>query len=281
MVAVGWEPDGHAGGDDEGIGKCPVDSHEFFGTHHEYVEQYKHAQKRFEEYGVTNAIWIIDYSHKAAWDPAFRAVVPALIPPKIDWIFWNMFQYHSEKSYQRFTTNVRNEGKATSPVKSTDTLEGFYNLLDSVPQAEGKPWGLGAWGTTYKQQDPAYNKWGTKGSLIPKEDREAFINDAKTWLSEHTDKVKASVYFDSLDSIIGDGNADGVVQLSPCKKKTDIECPLPSSEGPETTFAVQNAGDLAHNFELEYFLTSPEMVPTFKEYNEAEMFTKCDALVGN
>lgn len=264
MVAVGWEPDGHAGAP---VGQVAEDSHEYFGTPEEYVKQYEHAQKRFGEYGAYNAVWIIDFSHKPAWDPHYRPVVKELIPPKIDWIFWNLFQYNSKANYNNF--KKKRPDKFTSPAEASESLGGFYDLLSGEPKAQGKPWGVGAWGSTYKNQNPSkVNKWGTKGELLPVQDRIDFIKGTQEWLSNHKDKMKAAVFFDSLDSTIADTTQPGVVQIK-------------STDGTETTSAVVAKGDLAHNFELSTYPTSPELVPAFKEYNAADVFTTNDDMIAS
>lgn len=261
MVAPGWEPDGHTG---PPVGVVAEDSHEYFGTYTEYIKQYEHAQKRFAQYGAYNAVWIIDFSHKATWDPPFRPVIKELIPPKIDWIFWNMFQTHSNESYANFTKNPKNAHKVTAPVSAKVALDGWLDVLADVPQAQGKPWGLGAWGSNARQLNPTKNKYGTKGTLIPKSDRQAFLKDTADWLTEHQHKVKASIYFDSLDSLIAADNASGVTTIA-------------SSDGKETLHVVQNKADLANNFENTNFKTSSELFEDFKTYNHALVFTVNDS----
>merc|ERR1712232_532750 len=108
----------------------------------------------------------------------------------------------------------------------------------------GIPWGIGAWGTWY--EIGALPKRPTKF-----EDRVLFIDEVRKAITTGMyPNLKASIYFDSLSSII---------------TPLDVE--------------IIQLGDIASHNEIQVFENSPDLVPTFKEYLNAEPFTKNDHMI--
>jgi hypothetical protein len=95
----------------------------------------------------------------------------------VDWLFFNLFNFEGAGNYLRVASD------------SYTTLEALsspgYNFT-------GRPWGLGAFGTTNYTKNPTKN-------------RPRWLVDAKTGIDTNRfPRLQAYVYFDSLSSEITD-----------------------------------------------------------------------------
>ena len=62
------------------------------GTAEDYQAMWDNFALIFEEEGADNVVWVMDYS----WDIREKFELADLLWPKnvkIDWLFWNMFQF--------------------------------------------------------------------------------------------------------------------------------------------------------------------------------------------
>jgi hypothetical protein len=165
FFACGWEPDGHS---KEGMTSLLQSSGGEYGTGADYKAMYEHWHKRFEQYGVTNAVFLVDFSHKPLFKTKTAEGIKALMPSpdKVDWLFFNYFQYQDSIKWSIINTvksgectdesYVKGEGDCGQPHHKTkpnmfrwEAIMEDSNLMDPVWQT--KPRGIGAWGTTYNQ----------------------------------------------------------------------------------------------------------------------------------
>ena len=170
FVVVGYEPDCY-------IPDVNGEHEKNKGTIEEYHRMWEYFEQVFEEEGVTNALFALDFSWDIRDDPT---LADRLWPRNVNiqWLFWNMFQF------QKITD--KNVG---------DCSWGFdeiYNYFDTV---EGPwtnlPWGLGAWGVPEMVWDP------------PARDKETCILGTRDKIaSGNYPKIQATIYFNSLKSRI-------------------------------------------------------------------------------
>jgi len=237
MVAIGWEQDGHT---------SDYAEHNVFGSVKDYVAYQLKIRKWFEVWGVTNAVFVFDVSHMAEFKPE----IAALLAPLFDndgvttstWVFFNMFQMTSKEKYEKNAL----KGTKQAHWDSKHMLDWFYKFFTETEASKfskSVALGIGAWGTNVNDNAP--EPW-TKP--IPQADREGYITAVKEALeSGNYPKIKASIYFDSLYSII---------------TPLDVK--------------IKGQSDLAHGNAMTEFSNSAELVPTFKTYSKSEVFTKND-----
>merc|ERR1712048_1123085 len=99
MVAAGYEPEGPASPLAEGK--------EVFGTVDDYLLYRKNLKKAFDAMEVTNAIWVMDYGDKCAFDSRYCEAITKLFPQddSVGWIFFNFFQTMGQDMYKTVHTN--------------------------------------------------------------------------------------------------------------------------------------------------------------------------------
>ena len=144
---------------------------------------WKNFVRIFDEVGVTNVVWIMDYSVNVRHN--LDAAI-ALWPEDnvVQWLFHNLFQ---------FTPLDFGDNKGDCPTLLKLIYDNFEASFADVPAWKDIPWGLGAWGSndTY---------WS---GVIPQADREDCINSVREDLEGgQYSRYKAAVYFNSLESRI-------------------------------------------------------------------------------
>jgi hypothetical protein len=174
MVPVGYEPDLYV---HEGTKK-------FRGTVEQYKAMYRHFIEVFEQEGVDNVVWVMDYSYEIRHD--LDAAVNLWPGPEVSWLFFNVFQFTNDGPGW--------EGTGDCPAGLSHIYHGLQDRIPQVPEWENIPWGLGAWGSNDKV-------W--KKTVIPQEDREHCILGVQEQLeSEEFNRLRAQIYFNSLSSRI-------------------------------------------------------------------------------
>mmetsp|Transcript_3200 Transcript_3200/g.7679 ORF Transcript_3200/g.7679 Transcript_3200/m.7679 type:complete len:321 (+) Transcript_3200:72-1034(+) len=177
----------------------------YLGTPAEYRQLWQSLQDGFASAGVTNAVWAMDYSSEAAKTdkhPLLAALWPG--DGKIDWLFWNLFEFGSDKK-RTFTDMFETAYDAFEA--NSGVAQQYGNETNTADYTTAKFWGLGAWGADVKS--------GTE------EERAAFIQESAEALgSGKYTRFKAQVYFDTYDansntgSIIRDGQLDAYAELN-------------------------------------------------------------------
>jgi len=176
MVSLRYEPS---------LWVDPSKPEHYVGSPAEYRAMWKAFAHGFEEANVKNVVWAMDYSTRATHEE-YHPVLAALWPNdvQIDWLFFNMFQYGTDKkrswldmfdaAYSNFT--------ALSNVHQTYMGQEYKANYLSAPN-----WGLGAWGADVKS--------GTE------KQRAQFIEDsAKALNTAKYPRMKGQVYFDTYDA---------------------------------------------------------------------------------
>lgn len=177
----------------------------YLGTPEEYRQVWQSFQDGFAAAGVTNAVWAMDYSSKAA-KPSTHPLLAALWPgdDKIDWLFWNMFEFgqDTKRSFEDMFETAYNAFETNSGV-----AQQYGNQSYTADYTTAKYWGLGAWGADVNS--------GTE------KQRAAFIQESAEVLgSGKYPRFKAQVYFDTYDSnsntgsIIRDGQLAAYAELN-------------------------------------------------------------------
>lgn len=163
MVCPGFEPNNHIGE---------------FGSADEFVAMRRNFAARFAASGVSNAVWTMDYQRGMYkdWD-SVKAVWPG--NDIVDWLMFNAFG---------------NKDKPKTPMGNFTLLvdEISDGLLRNSSEKFGfdkVPWGIGA--------------YGPKTPLMSSASRNAFMQDVMKDLdSNRYPRLKALIYFDSLDSMV-------------------------------------------------------------------------------
>ena len=236
MVCPGWEPDGHT---------SEFAVHNVFWSAQDYLDFRANVVKQFESFGVTNAVYIQDYSYMPMFKPDIAPSLNDLFPDdgSVEWIFFNSFQQTSFQKYEKTLAKVG--APAQSNPDSKAMIDWFYNFFenDAKPIMKNATLGIGAWGTNYEDSAPKeYRK------PIPTADRERYIKGVQEVLESGSyPRIKASIYFDSLYSTI-----------TPCTGK------------------ITGMSDLAHGNKIDTYHNSNELVPTFIKYLKSEKFTAND-----
>ena len=192
FVAPGYEPDGHC---------APyAKDKETFGTPEEYVAYRNYVKKVFDAEGCDNVIYVMDLSNKCASDPEKTgSLIPRLFPKdgSVQYLFWNLFQMSDEENYQMRIS----KGQKMIHWDSKANFDWFYDYFsdESNPNYDlwkDIPWGIGAWGSNQMI-------WKKTRDLKP-EERRLYINNVTEAIENHEKypKIKASIWFNSLESII-------------------------------------------------------------------------------
>ena len=184
MIAPGFEPDGHAA-------ESQTHSSQVYGTGKEYQLMYRNFKEQFARQNVTNAVFVLDLSSNAR-NTAF--VFPELYPGDeyVDWIFFNLFQSKKQSKARGNCTTI-----ATTQYKMLELQLSTGVIKDAL-----KPWGVGAWGTMNSTfGDP---KDGYPAQSIPTVDRQLCLQQMSAVFEDRQrfGRLKASIYFDSLNSLI-------------------------------------------------------------------------------
>lgn len=237
MVSPGYEPDGHA--------SPAAHGHELFGSADEYIEYRNMVKREFDTVGVTNAIWVQDYSHKPTFDMPTADMIPLVYPTdgSIQYLFFNMFQMNDEAKFNL----KKQKGKFAQDWDVRSMFDWFYNYFSDESNPHHQywkdiPWGVGAWGTLQCF-------WGGKED-IPLDSRKFWIKNFTEILEnqEKYPKIKASIWFDSLESIISDDAPEHI------------------------DFFVNELGGRRAGF------GSPSLMPDMKAHLQAKSFCKADEL---
>ena len=203
LVAPGYEPDGHAN-------ESQHKTNQVYGSAAEYRKMYRNFRHVFESENVTNAVFLLDLSCNVRnWE----YVLPELYPGDdyVDWAFFNLFQSAPQ-------AKVGKDGNCSQ------MAEELYAVLDNgVIGSTSKdiPWGVGAWGTMNQTfGDPAH---GYPSKAIPAADRQLCLEQMMAVFEDRASypKLKASIYFDSLNSMISPytNSTFGSPELAPTLKR--------------------------------------------------------------
>merc|ERR1712048_985820 len=154
----------------------------------------------------------------------------------VDWLFFNIFQTVDTETYDR----VESHGGQQANWNPKTTLDLYYNFFnnhsDEAPWGD-IPWGIGAWGTNYQNT-------ANPPVPLPTDSRTGFITELKNALtSGNYSKIKAAVYFDNLFSLI---------------TPYDVN--------------VTQQGDQAHNFSVQTYPNSKDLVSPFEDYLSNDMW---------
>eukprot|EP00927_Polykrikos_kofoidii_P061859 TRINITY_DN56683_c0_g1_i1.p1 TRINITY_DN56683_c0_g1~~TRINITY_DN56683_c0_g1_i1.p1 ORF type:complete len:343 (+),score=56.78 TRINITY_DN56683_c0_g1_i1:136-1164(+) len=170
LVCPGFEPDGHA---EESQEKEAM----WYGTADDYKQMYITWVKVFNEVGVDNVVWAMDFSAEIA---ANFFVVEKLWPGDfVQWLFFNVF-----------TKKPRGQHGGNA----LEILDRIYRKFEEVGCYNHLPWGLGAWGV---KKETFFKK------PIEAEDRQAGLNDVFNIFDQGTHpRLKAAIYFNSMSSAI-------------------------------------------------------------------------------
>lgn len=179
FIAPGFEPDGHA---DTSGGEANKD---LYGTPTEYRTMYRRYRTVFEQHGVTNAVFVMDYSNGAHNN---QTLLEALYPGDgyVDWVFHNFFQSHPESKKKN---------------NCTDGILANYAALSAFKNYSNLPWGLGAWGTRNQSFD-------NPPSPNPDSEREECLAEMRKLFDDsgprgsRLPKYRAAIYFNSLNCVI-------------------------------------------------------------------------------
>lgn len=148
------------------------------GTPADYRAMWQNVRNRFNNLGVSNVVWVMDYMNYTPWD----CLVDDLYPGNglVDWVMFNAYGGGKAANY---STNVRH----------------FYNLLTSTNSTShnylSKTWGI--------------VEWNIRGATASQE--YSYYDQAKTSLeADEFPKLKAYMVFDSVGP---DGNENRVAYL--------------------------------------------------------------------
>jgi hypothetical protein len=108
------------------------------GSPAQYVAMWQNVESRFKADGVTNVVWVMNYSGYKAWD----CLVPSMWPGNnlVDWVTYDTYSANDSATWG-------------------NTVGRFYNVLASdnsnTLNFESKPWGVGEFGDC-KTSDQAH-----------------------------------------------------------------------------------------------------------------------------
>jgi Glycosyl hydrolase family 26 len=136
MMAVFHEPENDIspGGD----ANCPTTAFKgSAGAAADYVRMWHNVRQRFNQHGVTNVVWVMNYMGWKGWNCVVRDLWPG--NQYVDWVTWD--PYPNAATWTSF-------------------VSGFYNFLtahnDAAHDFLSKPWGLSEFGYVGSNQTAAY-----------------------------------------------------------------------------------------------------------------------------
>jgi hypothetical protein len=188
MVAPGYEPDGHAA-------ESQRREHLVYGSAAEYRQMFLNFRREFALQKVTNAVFVLDLSSDVRSHPSVFSQLYAG-DEQVDWVFFNLFQSH--KQSPPLSPVGATKGNCSTMAEELYAVLGTPGVINDAQ----KPWGLGAWGTMNSTfGDPAD---GYPAQPIPTADRRLCLEQMMAVLAnrEEYGRLKAAIYFDSLNSLI-------------------------------------------------------------------------------
>ena len=156
----------------------------FEGTIAEYKAMWAHYQNIFEEEGVTNVLWVMDFSTEIQYD-SMHWVPKDLWPTesRVDWLFWNLYQQKPLTGNKAFDC----------PAMFNTIYTNFETWIADVPVWNDIPWGMAEWGSRQ-------NEYGPAATEIPEADRaNCLIGMKDLFESGDYPRFKASMNFNSLN----------------------------------------------------------------------------------
>jgi len=187
----------------------PEKTDRFMGSAETYRRIWEETRALFDEAGVDNAVWVMDYSadfstvptHETADGDTAKGVLAALWPGDhlVDWLTWNIFQFTSKgRTFEEMLTVSYEQMEEMCGEEIAYKDEIFtVNWCD-------KPWGIGAWGAST-------SSWATftpEENAVFLENAAGVFNDM-TKMNQEFPRLKAAVYFDA-----GDVNIDSTSAIA-------------------------------------------------------------------
>ena len=187
-----------------------VNSTKYKGTVHDYKKMWHYIMDYFAAAGVTNAVWVMDYSTEANHDyihPQLAALWPGDEDHKIDWLLWNVFTYSDGRGvpFKEYVGHGYRlfESLSGVPQEYCDYEETYTKLVcqNYTVNWTDTLWGIGAWGAN------AVRDW----QMIDEGDRKQFLLDAAdAFGSANFSRLRAHVYFDSYGTPADDASSSEV-----------------------------------------------------------------------
>lgn len=150
------------------------------GTPAQYVAAWRHIVNRFAADGVKNVVWVWDLTGDVAHGSRFTALYPG--DAYVNWIMWDPYNWYTCRGHNEPWLSL--EQKASSMYEWLMTHSG----IDGNGDYKSKPWGLAETGTVEGSSPDAKKDWFTAGV---------------TGLQKELPRIKAVIYFDSVDNSNG------------------------------------------------------------------------------
>lgn len=126
------------------------------GSPAQYRAMWANVRQRFNNMGVTNAVWVVNYMGTSKWFCMYKDLWPG--NDHVDWVMWDPYNFGSETL--GWNTNIGD----------------FYNWMvsnsDATHDYTSKAWGLAEWGVANTSQATAY-RWYDEAKTS--------INDNNYW----------------------------------------------------------------------------------------------------
>lgn len=207
FISVRYEPELYAI-EDQGTGTFgtvkKMKQKKFYFTPAQYRELWQYVWHKFEDAGVTNAVWAIDYSVDGATQKPMLPLAAALWPGDkyVDWLLWNYFTFakqkdHYDDSGSKFGYWIDHAYKSFEEYSGVPLEWDGVNYTANWKAA--KAWGLGAWGAN------SVKPWMEDSE----EARVRLLADAETaFNSGKYPRLKLSCHFDTYADVSSEiGNA--------------------------------------------------------------------------
>lgn len=154
-----------------------------------YRAAWQNIHQKFEEAGVENAVWAIDYSTKWTTDRSMHPLLAAMWPGDeyVDWLLWNSFLFDAvDLSFTEYTRAAYELFEELSG--EPQLYEGEYYTANY----NSKLWGFGAWGAST-------SNW----KFFTEAERATWLEGAAEFFnSDEFPRIRAEVYFDTADDNI-------------------------------------------------------------------------------
>ena len=115
-------------------------SSSYYGSPDEYKAYWNHVQDRFAASGVTNAVWVVDWSANGGATPEYHPLLAALWPgdDRVDWLLWNVFTFSFSRgwSFDEFVSRGYDLFERLSGVPQ------MWEGVNYTANYTAKPWGL-------------------------------------------------------------------------------------------------------------------------------------------